>query len=413
MIMLRYLLITLTLLSVQTVAAKGDHVKHDASTPPLSPACEAAGNLPSPHCGQTPTLAFDSGRLFAIFSQNGHVYLSESVDQGATFSVPTAVNRVPEPIYDDGENRPKIAFGAKGEIYVSWSRRIEGRYAGDVRFTRSTDRGMSFDSPITINNDRAPISHRFDSMIVDGKGRLYILWIDKRDLSAAKKAGEPYAGAAVYFAVSEDGGRSFQPDRKLVDHSCECCRIATDQDNDGKVIALWRHIYPVNNRDHAIARVIPDQSPISGMPLRATDDDWQIDGCPHHGPDLAVDSDNRAHMAWFSKGNNHKGLSYGQFDLDTGHSSHVVTFDGSPSASRPQVWVSGQDVYLMWKRLEGELISLIVARSQDGGESWNAAETIASTPYDSDHPDWISDGEHLYASWHTRAEGLRIIEVAP
>jgi hypothetical protein len=407
------LFIGLLLLVTQGLAAKDGHGKHHGPKPSLLPECQQAQSLPSPHCGRTPSLAFDGGQLFAVFSQNGHVYLSESDDHGKTFATPVAVNRSPESIYDDGENRPKIVFGHNGEIFVSWTRRIEGRYAGDVRFARSVDRGKTFDAPLTVNIDHAPISHRFDSMIVDGEGRLYLLWIDKRDMAAARKSGAEYSGAAIYYIVSSDGGLSFQTDRKLVDHSCECCRIATARDHEGAIVALWRHVYPVNMRDHAIARVQPEQAPIHGLPTRGTDDGWQIDGCPHHGPDLAIDADNQAHMAWFSKGEKNKGLNYGRFDLETWQRGEVVTFDDSPAASRPQVWVNGRQVYLMWKRFDGERMLLLSKRSQDGGRSWDAETTIASTENDSDHPDWLAADERLYASWHTQSEGLRLIEVKP
>ncbi len=410
---MRFLLITIgMLLAVQGHAAKGGHGSHGPK-PSLLAECQQAAVLPSVHCGRTPTLTFHDGRTFVVFSQHGHVYLSESADLGKTFTTPTAVNRVPESIYDDGENRPKIAFGGNGELFVSWTRRIEGRYAGDVRFARSTNRGLTFDAPVTLNSDRAPISHRFESMIVDGEGRLYLLWIDKRDMARARQSKTDYAGAAVYYIVSEDGGRSFQPDRKLADHSCECCRIAVARDPEDGVVALWRHVYPVNMRDHAIARLLPGQASIQGMPARATDDGWQIDGCPHHGPDLAVDTDHQAHMAWFSKGEKNRGLSYGRYDLKTEQRSAVVSFDGSPSASRPQVQVDGKSVYLMWKRFDGEQMLLLLKRSRDGGHSWSAVEAIATTPNDSDHPDWLDAGERLYAVWHTQSEGLRLIEVTP
>ncbi len=355
------------LLANLLVLATGQAAEHGhgkaANAQSLLPACQDPAALPSVHCGQAPTPAFDrDGRLWLAFAQHGHVYLTHSDDLGASFSTPAAVNRVPEAIYSDGENRPKLALGPAGEFYLSWSQRIPGRYAGNIRFARSLDGGLSFSEPITVNDDSAPISHRFDALTVDGQGRIYLLWIDKRDLAASKQAGAEYAGAAIYYALSEDRGGHFAFNRKLADHSCECCRIALDLDKDDQVVALWRHVYPVNIRDHAIARLGPDTPSIQGMPVRATDDAWQIDGCPHHGPSLSLTAGHKAHLAWFTQGERNQGLMYGRFDLASRQLELQRPIEASAGASRPQVLATPQRVYTAWKSFNGEVTELRAER---------------------------------------------------
>ncbi len=398
-------------LIMSTAVPAAMHGKHKAAQGSLLEKCHGPAALPSPDCGRTPTPAFAAdGTLWLVFSQHGHVYVTASSDRGETFGPPLAVNPRPEAIYDDGENRPKLAIGPDGELFVSWSRRIPGRYAGDVRFARSVDGGRSFEPPVTINRDRAPISHRFDSLIVDGAGRVVLVWIDKRDQVAAKKSGADYAGAALYYAVSDDRGHSFRPDRKLVDHSCECCRIALDLDGQGGVTVLWRHVYPVNLRDHAIARL--HEAPIRGLPTRATDDGWVVEGCPHHGPDLAIDDREKAHLVWFSKGEKNRGLTYGRLDLASGRLEFQQAIDRSAAASRPQILLAGGEVIRAWKRFDGERTALMVSRSPDSGRTWSKAEAVAVTSDDSDHPQLIGHGDAAYVSWHSRAEGYRLIPLA-
>ncbi len=406
---MKYFLLVLMMFFVQSSSmAAMTHGKHGASRASLLPACQEPNALPSPHCGLVPTTVFSKGPndndvLYAVFSQNGHIYLATSTDKGQTFTSPTAVNRTPEAIYDDGENRPKIIVSEKNEIFVSWTHKTPGRYSGDVRFARSLDGGQSFDKPITVNSDRALISHRFDAMSIDSQGRLYLIWIDKRD--------QNNRGAALYYVVSEDSGASFSSNRKLVDNSCECCRIAVDQDHQGKIVALWRHVFPGNIRDHAIAYVSPEAKPANSQLLRATNDDWMIEGCPHHGPDISIDSQNIAHMAWFTQGEKHKGLIYGQYDFKTQSTGYEKVIEASAGASRPQVQVMGDAVYLMWKQFDGKAMTLKVQRSENGGKTWKDSESIASTLNGSDHPDWITSQSKLYAVWHTQSEGLRLFEV--
>jgi len=357
-------------------------------------------------------LAFDDdGLLYAVFSQNGHIYISTSSDKGLSYNVPSVVIAEPERIYDDGENRPKILLGKQGEVFVSWTHKTPGRYSGDVRFARSLDKGKHFDTPITINSDHKLISHRFDAMSLDQDGRIFITWIDKRDQQKAKEHQQEYAGASIYYAVSEDQGASFKTNYKLADHSCECCRIAIDSDSDGKVVALWRHVYPGNIRDHAISYIDAQGVSIKGLPTKATEDAWKIEGCPHHGPDIAIDEQNIAHMAWFTQGMKNKGLMYGQFDLQNNRSTNVQSIDATAGAARPQVEVIGQYVYLLWKRFNGISIDLLTRYSNDKGKIWSEDKIIATTKNGSDHPDWVRDGDDLYASWQTLAEGLKLMKV--
>ncbi len=406
------LLACFALCSFNSGAADQSHGNHKGEKGSLLEACLVQGALPSVHCGRAPTAAFGpDGNLYVVFSQHGHIYLAISSDEGQSYQTTSVVNRMPELIYDDGENRPKIALGKHNEIFVSWTHKTAERYSGQVRFARSSNGGKTFDTAVSVNTGDAVINNRFDSLVLDRQGRIFLVWIDKRDKVDARKNDRKYAGTSIYYAVSDDSGESFQPVSKLVDHSCECCRIALDSDNSNRVVALWRHVYPVNIRDHAISYLTPGNPPIDGLPTRASNDDWQIDGCPHHGPDLSIDHKNRAHMAWFSQGNKNKGLMYGRYDFEKGQTRFLKSIDDSPTASRPQVLVFNDRVYLMWKRFNGESMDLLINYSDDEGRNWSTPEPIATTANGSDHPDWVSNNRQLFAAWHTQSEGLRLMPV--
>jgi len=402
----------LALLLTLSIAQGATHKHPKAPVDSLLKECHGANALPSPNCGHTPTPAFaKDGRLWLAFVQNGHVYVAHSSDLGQTFAPPVVVNRVPEAIYSDGENRPKLALGPQGDIYVSWTHKSQGRYAGQVRFARSVDRAKSFDTPLTVNDDRAPISHRFDSMAVDGQGRIYVLWIDKRDLAAAKAVGREYAGAALYYAVSQDRGSSFAFNRKVADHSCECCRIAVAVDKDDGVVAVWRHVYPGSIRDHAIARLGTEQPTPRDLPVRATFDDWQMDGCPHHGPDLSLGGKGQVHLAWFTQGPKQQGLMYGRFNMASQSLEIQHSLDTSSAAARPQVLGVPGRLYTAWKSFDGTQTTLLWRVSQDDGETWSPPQVLALTADGSDYPILLRDKDQVFLSWHTRAEGYRLLAI--
>jgi hypothetical protein len=350
--------------------------------------------------------AFDShGRLWLVDAADGHVRLRHSDDDGRTLSAPVEVNATAERIYAEGENRPKLAFGPHDEIYVSWSQPRAEPWTGFVRFARSLDRGEHFSDPLTVHHDRAEITHRFDALAVDDKGRIVIAWIDKRDLLAADAHGKPYLGAAIYYSWSDDGGARFVPERKLIDQSCECCRIALARTPDGEIAAFFRGVYGDNIRDHAYAVLRTDgqTSPVA----RATFSDWQIAGCPHHGPGLAIGTDGTRHAVWYeAKGQ--PTIWYGQ--LDPGHApKHPLAIAGA-GASHADVAVHGRTVWVVWNQVGADGYALMLRRSIDNGTRFDAPREIARSSGAAGSPQLLLKQGRAFVAWNTAA-GFRLVEL--
>ena len=395
------LIVTLTVLKASHTVAAG-----------METGCMNADEI-SVHCGHTPSAHYDSAdRLWVAFAQNSHVYVVNSVDQGKTFSTPVRVNESPENIETNGENRPKILTDNDGQlVYVSWTEKTEGQHTGDIRFSRSTDGGRNFEAVRTINDDGLLTSHRFDSLFLAPSGDLYLTWLDKRELEYAAQRGEDYTGSGVFYTVSDDQGRTFADNRKIADHSCECCRIAVAPYGDDGMALMWRHVFDGTTRDHAIAGVGPEG--VRTEFSRATVDEWQIDACPHHGPSMAQghleDGESVYHMTWFSAGDRHKGIYYGRHALGSGDTHMVRQIDGSAGASHPQVaeWQGVQ--HLVWKLFDGMETRILWIYSHDDGASWSEPQMLARTTNASDHPLLVSGPDGLQLSWHSRNEGYQVM----
>jgi hypothetical protein len=384
-----------------------------ADTRPVPAGCEADPAPVSVHCGHAPTPAFDvNGRLWVAWVQDGHVRVASSGDQGANFSPAVTVNPTAEDTYHDGENRPKLALGGNGEIYVTYTRRLEERFAGDIRFSRSTDGGRSFSEPVTLNDNREPISHRFDALVVDGENAVIVMWLDARDAAAARHSGVEYRGSALYYTRSTDGGETFSPDRKLADHACQCCRLGLAVDPDGLPVVLWRHIFEPNIRDHAVLAFDAVEQP--GTLRRASRDDWAVDACPHHGPALSIPEDGMYHVVWFTNASEQRRGPYYARSPDRGESFSEPLPLGRPeaAASHPNVLAVGERVALAWTEVEGDHSMLYVRQSADGGESWGEPTVLARALGPSDRPLLLADEGRVHVSWHSPAEGYRLIEVA-
>jgi hypothetical protein len=354
----------------------------------------------------TPTPAFDGkGGLWVVFTEADHVWLVRSPDLGRTFGPAVRVTRAAEKVDANGEARPKIAFGSRGEIYLAWTRKGRLPYTGDIRFTRSLDGGRTFDAPRTLNDDGLDTGHRFESLAVTPAGEVFLAWIDKRDLEAAKARGADYPGGAVYYAVSADRGKTFGVNRKLKDNACECCRLAVAVAPAGPVL-LWRDILAGDVRDHSMVRWSKDGP---GPVARATFDEWAINACPHHGPALAVAPDGTDHLAWFSAGTKAEGLLYTRSTNGGGTFSPPFAFGSVSASSHPQVAAGGKGVFLAWKESLAAGGTAVMARvSRDDGRSWSEAREVLRTDGSSDHPLLVRRGDEVVLSWFTVREGLRL-----
>ena len=341
------------------------------------------------------------GRLWLAKVENQRLLVSRSDDGGESFSNPVVVTPKAEDISADGENRPKIAVARDGTVLLTWTQSLPQRHSGNIRFARSTDSGQSFSIPITLNDDGRITSHRFDALAIDGAGRVAVAWLDARDRDAAKEQGGKSSGLSIYTAQSGDNGASFSANRKFQERTCECCRIALTWTQAGPVV-FWRNIFGVNTRDFALANL--DRGGIR----RATDDEWQIDACPHHGGSIAADGQGRLHLTWFTNGNKRQGLFYKRIDGDWESQPLAI---GNPAfqAGHAAVVAAGDTVILTWREFDGSAYSVQMMHSKDGGSSWGEPQRLMDSTGAADFPVPLIDSKQVLMVWNTAAEGLRIV----
>lgn len=376
--------------------------------------CSSTGKSllePVQSCAKTMTSVFDAnGRLWSAWTNDEFLYVNYSDDKGETFSDGVKVNTVSEKISARHEDRPKIKVSNNGNIYLSWTRKLKKRFTGDIRFSKSTDKGISFSEPITVNDNRYMISHRFDTLGVNDHGDIYISWLDKRDKQRAIGAGEKYNGAAAYFAVSLDGGNNFSPNVKLADNSCECCRMAMDFDQRDFPVIAWRHIYGDNIRDHSIVSFDNRLKP--RIPDRLSNDNWKIEGCPHHGPSLSISDANIYHAVWFNDAKQRHGIFYANSsNAGKSFSQPIEVGQYKNQASHADITTLGKSVYIAWQEFRESHYQLYVMRSDNNGMSWSKPEIVSTTKKTPDYPFILIDNQQVYVSWHVRGDEYHLIPV--
>ncbi|MBV6325474.1 sialidase family protein [Duganella violaceipulchra] len=353
--------------------------------------------------------AFDShGVLWMVGRDSsdlgGYLVLQKSADDGKTWGSKSRISS--EPVVASGDERPRVNFGWHDEIYVTYSRPLEKPYTSEVRFIRSDDGGAHFSAPLTVHRDKQVITHGFASTEVDSEGIIYVTWVDKRDQQDAKDSGAAYPGAAQYYAVSKDGGRSFSGDYKISDHTCECCRSSIAVNQRGRPALLWRHIFAPNIRDHAIVELTQDGK--LGQLERASFDNWAIDACPHQGPSLAFGPDGRRHQTWYSGGTDNGGLYYASQNRDG--NLGVPMRLGTDQAGYADVAVSESQVEVVWKEFDGVTTHVNGMSSQDAGLTWKTC-VLASTTGASDQPRLATKGRRIFLVWRTELKDAFVVRL--
>lgn len=375
---------------------------------------EAHSHHPAPGLSASDLVVDAQGQLWRVSVKDNFLLVDKSADMGKTFSQAVKVNPAPQDIGASNEARPRIAVDQQGYVYISWTQNLSTRFAGYIWFARSTNDGKSFDKPIIVHQDRAEITHAFNTLDVVPDGKIVVSWIDKRDAVAAKKASQPYNGAAIYYAVSTDHGQTFQAEHKLADASCECCRIATAKKPDGTVVAMWRHVFKDQERDHMMAELPWD----GAKPAlhRATFGHWQIEGCPHHGGAIARGGEGKDwwgyHMAYFDGNDKKPGLYYSRMDGVAWASSVPKHFGNhAHQAGHPALLSIGDKVWLVWRETEGKRHSIRGMQSDDGGRSWGQPQSLATSTGKVDYPQLLAHTEQGYLLWNTAEQGLLSVKL--
>ncbi len=233
-----------------------------------------------------------------------NVLLRHTAD-GKVFSKPVRVNDREGDATVRNENPPKVAVAPNGDVYVCWANE-RGRWKGNIRFARSTNGGRSFSPGVTLNSDgnAEPAGHAFQSLAVDKQGRIYVAWIDERNKQKEDRGGE------IWLAVSTDRGKTFSPDRRILTDVCECCRTNLQVDAAGNLYLSYRTVPRTGPmyRDTIVAR-----SQDGGKTFKTTlasEDKWEIAGCPVAGPSFSFDPAGNLTAVWFIGGGVRPGLYY-------------------------------------------------------------------------------------------------------
>jgi hypothetical protein len=241
------------------------------------------------------------------------VYMAASADAGQTFASPVLVSGSAGADVS-GEQPPRVVLspqpGRAPAVAIVWT--SKGAAGTRLLSVRSDDGGRRFSTPSPVAGSDAPGNRGWESVAVTPAGDAFAIWLDHRELAPAGRSmnhAEHQDGARAedgavraqrsklwFGAVGGNDAVRDVAARPVAAGVCYCCKTALAA-TDGRFYAAWRHVYPGNVRDIAFT-MSDDGGRTFAPPVRVSDDDWVLDGCPENGPSVAVDRTNTIHVVW-------------------------------------------------------------------------------------------------------------------
>ncbi len=242
-------------------------------------------------------------------------------------------------VHPHAENLPKIIFKPSGEIIAMWGASNptpNSKYSGLVYYAQSFDNGKNWSEAIALVKDTSAYDQRYFDMELLPNGEVMAIWLDNR----GPKERE---GSTLFCAVTE-GNNGFINERAIGETCCPCCRTDLFIDRNGGIHASYRDIINDSIRD-MVQLVSNDGGKTFVPPVRISEDNWVINGCPHTGPTQAENS-NGMHFAWYTMGGG-EGVYYcSSKDLGKTFSGRD-TVSNKPSAKHPQIITMPDDIIVI------------------------------------------------------------------
>lgn len=223
---------------------------------------------------QQPQVAVDSdGTIFVAYGVGDRVRISRSKDAGKSFS--SLVDLPTKGKLSLGKRRgPRIvAYGQSICVTAIAGEKGAGR-DGELIAFRSTDGGLTWSGPVTVNDVAHSAREGLHAMAVSDQGGIHCVWLDLR-----------HGRTEVMASVSTDNGGTWSenilvyasPDGNV----CECCHPSVTTHPQKGLIIQWRN--SLDGARDIYLTSSTDGGKTFGKASKLGTGTWLLDACPMDG----------------------------------------------------------------------------------------------------------------------------------
>lgn len=349
------------------------------------------------------------------------IFAALSRDDGRTFGTPVRVDAAADGARVTGEQPPQIAIDGRGRITVVWESKTKAGVSR-IRTAEAAIPSLTFGPARTAHAERLSGARGWASLAVGPDDRAHVVWLDGRNAdlkTGGAVAGHNHGGMSsmrqdVFAAFWQPDGTRYEI--PVAAGTCFCCKTAVAASADAVYVA-WRHVYPVNHRDIAIARS-SDGGRTFDQPVRVSDDHWVIDACPEDGPALGVTADGDVHVAWptvvTSAGGDVKALFYSVSTNGGRAFAPRVRLDDGGGAAHPRLAARGDRVTIAWESRSDRSprLQMRSLESIDGTPRLGPIEPVLGARGSARYPSVALTDDARIVAWSDDAGGAQGIEIA-
>lgn len=232
-----------------------------------------------PYDAHAPAIALDSsGNINVVWDNSSagsdiRIRFRRSTDNGSNWSTPVFITSASE-----DSITPDIAVDSAGNLNVVWTDWRTGIYDSEIYFSRSTNNGTNWSTPVnisgTIGGTWTP------SIAVDSSGNLFVVWWDLT-----------YAHEDICFSRSTNNGVSWSPYVNLSNTPIgESTHPVVALDSAGNVNVVWDDEFP-DPDELVYFTSSTDMGTNWTSPLG-------ISSAAAYRPDIAIDSAGNINVVW-------------------------------------------------------------------------------------------------------------------
>jgi hypothetical protein len=276
------------------------------------------------------------------------IFLAHSSDGGVSFEAPAAFRKMPVLRYTAKSKGKEVVrtshvaprLAVHGETFVlGWT---EPTAKDKVEFlvARSTDGGKTFAETVPAQGVDAS-RPGYTSLTAGPDGTLAAVWLERRG-----------NGQQPCCSLAPSCCKEFEQDRLVYSGSggrgvCPCCDMDVVLGGDGSQFVAFR------NNDKDIRDIFVARAKAGGKGFEEAvpvcNHAWQLEGCPHDGPSLAV-SGGRLHVVWMDAHSGSERVYVANSALDAlKFSSAALDAKATGTQTHPRLAAGQGSLFAVWE----------------------------------------------------------------